>query len=342
MGLGHWYSAYALARTLVEDPRAALRAVAWPQAQQLQEFATTFGVEAYSEYEALLQRPDIDIVLIVPPVADIPACTIKAAQAGKHIILGKPMAMTVAQATAMVNAVEASGVVCVPYQGTHRLRARALKQRLEAGTIGDIVVMHGTARWSIAEDWWCSGRPGWFADPRQVPGGAFIDEGIYVVELLCWLAGSAVVQVEAKMANLVHTDLQVEDWGMATFTFANGILATFEASWTINAPQKTGPSPKQNSVRRLEIIGTRGEIIEETLRLPERAVLAAGASGWVFERDQGVPYGPAAFLPLTHLIECLENQRQPAVTIQEAHTALRVALAAYAAARRGTPVSLSS
>ena len=46
---------------------------------------------------------------------------------------------------------------------------------------------------------------------------------------LRWLAGSEVVQVEAKMANLVHRDLQVEDWGQATFTFANGIVATLEA-----------------------------------------------------------------------------------------------------------------
>ena len=55
-----------------------------------------------------------------------------------------------------------------------------------------------------------------------------------------------------KVNDLVHTKLDVVDWGMATFTFANGIIATLEASWTINAPRKSGPSPKQNSVVRLE------------------------------------------------------------------------------------------
>jgi predicted dehydrogenase len=82
-----------------------------------------------------------------------------------------------------------------------------------------------------------------------------------------WLSSSEVVQVEAKMANLVHTDIAVEDWGMATFTFANGIIATLEASWTINAPRKSGPSPKQNSVVRLEVVGTRGEIIDSVVPL---------------------------------------------------------------------------
>jgi hypothetical protein len=62
---------------------------------------------------------------------------------------------------------------------------------------------------------------------------------------------------------------------MATFTFANGILATLEAAWTINSPRATGPSPKQNTVLRLEIIGSCGEIIKDGLRAPSRAVLAA-------------------------------------------------------------------
>jgi len=85
------------------------------------------------------------------------------------------------------------------------------------------------------------------------------------------------------------------------------------------APRKSGPSPKQNSVVRLEVIGTRGEIIDQWFRAPGRAVLAAGA----------------------HLIDCLENNRQPAATIQEARRSLVVAMAAYESAREGRPVHLS-
>ena len=194
LGLGHWYSAYGLARSLPEYPKAELAAVAWHDRQQLDEFARTFKVEAYGDYGELLKREDIDIVHIAPPVAEIPDCTVQAAQAGKHIILGKPMAMTAAQANEMVVAVETAGVKCVAFQGLMRLRDSALKARLDEGLIGDIIVMHHTGRWSIAEDWFRSGKPGWFADPRQVPGGSFIDEGIYAVEQLRWLAGSEVVR----------------------------------------------------------------------------------------------------------------------------------------------------
>ena len=85
--------------------------------------------------------------------------------------------------------------------GVMRFRGADVKKRIDAGRIGDIVVLHQTSRWSIAEDWYKSGTPGWFADPAQVPGGAFIDEGIYWIDYFRWLSSSEVVQVEAKVAN---------------------------------------------------------------------------------------------------------------------------------------------
>jgi predicted dehydrogenase len=340
LGLGHWYSCNGLARGLAEYAKADLVAVAYHDEDKTREFAATFGIDAHRDYDELLSRDDIDMVHIAPPVADIPQCTIKAAEAGKHMVMGKPMAMTVAEADAMVQSVEKSGVKCVPFQGIYRLYMADLKRRLDEGLIGSIAVMHATSRWSIAEDWFRSGQPGWFADPTQVPGGAFIDEGIYGIEQLRWLSDSKVVQVEAKMANLVHKDIGVEDWGMATFTFENGVIGTLEACWTINSPRKTGPSPKQNGVIRLEIIGTEGEVIQERLRVPGMSVLAAGAPNWVFERPMGEPNTPPSPGPLAHLIDCVESGREPVATIQEARRSFVVAMAAYEAARRGAPVRL--
>ena len=339
LGLGHWYSGYGLARSLPEYPKAELVAVADLNKAHVDEFAGTFGVDAYTSYEALLERQDIDIVHIAPPVCDIPRCVIGAAQAGKHIIMGKPMAMNVAEADAMVAAVEASGVICVCFQHGYSLRESALARRLKAGEIGEIVVMHNTGRWSIAEDWYHSGQPGWFTDPKCVPGGAFIDEGIYGIELLTALAGSDIVKVEGRTANLVHKELAVEDWGLATYTFANGIIATQEASWTINSPRKTGPSPKANSVRRTEIVGTRGEIIDDGLRVPAFGILAQGAEGWVFERPGGEFPGATPPMLLDYLINCVEQGTPPTLGIRDARKAFGVALAFYEAARTGSAVA---
>ena len=339
LGLGHWYSAYGLARALPEYPKAQLVGAAWHNRPQLEAFASTFGVPAFDDYDALLDRDDVEIVHIAAPVAEIPDLTIRAARAGKHIVMGKPMAMTLEQADRMVAAVEASGVACMPHQGLMRLRAGGIKARIERGEIGDLLLLHQTARWSIAEDWYQSGKPGWFADPAQVPGGAFIDEGIYWMDFFRWAAGSDVVEVDARMANLVHTDIDVEDWGMAFFTFANGIRATLEAAWTIAAPRKSGPSPKQNSVVRLEAIGSRGEIVDQWFRAPGLAVLAAGARDWVYERQSEEPFAPPAPMPLDHLIGCIEANRPPIATIRDARASLAIALDAYRSAREGRPVA---
>ena len=340
-GLGHWYSAYNLARTVREYPRAALVAVASREKNRRDEFARAFGLSGYDTLEELLDRERVDIVHIASPVSEIHDLTLQSADAGKHLVLGKPMAMTVAEADRMVAAVEAAGIVCMPLQGIMRLRFAWLKARIDAGEIGHVVVLHQASRWSIAEDWYRSGTPGWFADPRSVPGGAFIDEGIYWIDFFRWVTGSEIAQVEAKLANLVHKDIAVEDWGLATFTTDGGIIATLEASWTINAPRKSGPSPKQNSVVRLEVVGSRGEIIEQWFRAPGRAVLAAGAPDWVFERQSEEPFAQAPPSPLDHLIDCLEHDRQPVATIHDARRSLVAALAAYESARTGGAIRLS-
>ncbi len=341
MGLGHWYSAYGLARGLVEYPNAELVACASPDEAKASEFAKTFGIVPYNRYDDMLMDAAVDIVLIAATVSEIPACTELAAQAGKHIILGKPMAMTLEQADRMVSLIESAGILCVPFQAIARLGAVALKQRIQDNEIGDIAVMHQTSRWSLAEDWFRSGKPGWFVDPKHVPGGALIDEGIYAIELFSWLADSEIVEVEARVANLVHKEIDVEDWSMATFTLRNGIIATLEAAWTINAPRKSGPSPKQNAVVRLEIIGTRGEIITQSFRDPGLEVLAAGADNWAFERQAGELFGPSSPGPIAHLIDCLEREQQPVSTIADAHHSFLAAMAAYESVRRGKPVKLA-
>lgn len=338
LGLGHWYSAYGLARALPEYGKAELVGAAWHDDAQLEAFCEAFGVQGASDYDAVLRREDVDIVHLAAPVFEMCDLAVRAARAGKHVVLGKPMAMNVEEAHRIVVAVEDAGIVCVPFQCIMRFRYAGLKERIAKGEIGDIVVMHTTARWSIAEDWIDSGSPGWFVDPAHVPGGALIDEGIYWVDLMGWLAGSRVVEVDGRTANLVHRDIDVEDWGLATFVFENGIVGTMEGSWTITAPQATAPSPKQNSVVRLEVIGRRGEMIDQWFRDPGLSVLRAGATNWVMERGADPPFIPDAPMPLAHLIECLETGTQPIGTVAEARDGFVATMAAYEAARAGRTV----
>ena len=216
-----------------EYPHVEPAGAAWHDAAQLEAFTSTFGA-GYADYAELLEREAIDIAYIAAPVAEIPDLAIMSANAGKHMVLGKPMAMTIDQADRMVDAVERAGVVCMPFQGIMRLRAGDVKARVDRGDIGEPILIHQTSRWSIAEDWYQSGKPGWFADPKQVPGGAFIDEGIYWIDLFRWLAerdhARRCDDAESRSQGSAGRGL-----GMATFTMANGLIATLEAAWTITA-----------------------------------------------------------------------------------------------------------
>src|SRR5215813_299405 len=98
LGLGHWYSAYNLARALREYPKAELVAVAWHNSAQLAAFTNNFQIAGYSDYGELLKREEIDLVHLATPVSEMAKCAIMAARAGKHMVLGKPMAMTMEQA----------------------------------------------------------------------------------------------------------------------------------------------------------------------------------------------------------------------------------------------------
>ena len=341
LGLGHWYSGFGLARALPEYPKAELVAAAYHDEAKVQEFADTFGVQAYTDYDDLIARDDIDIVHIAPPVVEIPDCTIKAAEAGKHIILGKPMAMTVAQADEMIVAVHKAGIKCVPWQGLRRVN-NALKRQIDAGLIGEIKVMHAERQQGIAEDWARSGTPGWFGDPKQTPGGSFIDEGIYPLDLFLFLAGSKAATVEwARMDNLVQPGLEVEDWMTAAFTFENGIFATLESAWTISVPRLTGPSPKQNATSRIEIIGTEGQIITDGLYVPGQAMLTRDNPHWTFSRPVGAYAVASTPRALDYLIECIEEDKEPEATMEGARDSLALALAAYEAARTGGPVQVA-
>ena len=83
LGLGHWYSAFGLARAIREYPKAEIVGAAWHDAAQLETFCRTFGVKGFSDYDALIERDDVDIVQIAAPVAEIPELTIRGGARGQ-------------------------------------------------------------------------------------------------------------------------------------------------------------------------------------------------------------------------------------------------------------------
>ena len=310
LGLGHWYSAFGLARALREYPRATLVGAAWHDPRAARGIHRHVRRRGHDGHAALLARDDVDIVQIAAPVSEH--------RRADHSSRSRRQASHCRQAPGDDDRRSRphgrrrrrGRRDVVPMQALMRLRgARPSGPHRAGANRGSRACCTRRARWSIAEDWYRSGRPGWFADPRHVPGGAFIDEGIYWIDFFRWLTGSEIVDVDARMANFVHRDIEVEDWGQAFFTLANGVRRPrSRPRGRSRRRARPGPRPKQNSVVRFEAVGTRGEMVDQWFRAPGLAVLAAGAEDWVFERQSEDAFSIQAPALLDHLIDCLEDR----------------------------------
>ena len=219
-----------------------------------------------------------------------------------------------------------------------RRRAQGAHRR---GEFGDLAVLHQTSRWSIAEDWYQSGTPGWFVDPAQVPGGAFIDEGIYWIDLFRWLAA----------ARSSRSRRRPPTWSTRTSpSRTGGWRRSPSPTASTRRLKPPGPSTRRDrpalrpnttassgsrSSARAASTSTSGSAI------PGGRCCAAGADNWVFERQAEPPFSAVTPFPLDHLIDCLESGRPSPANIDEARKSFVVAMAAYQSAREGRPVHLS-
>lgn len=347
IGLGYWYGAFRLARAIRDMDKAELTAVACPDRNCLEKFTNLFPMESYLDYKDLLARKDIDIVMVVPPSADIPEYAIASAKAGKHLIIAARMAMNLKDADRVVEAVRKAGIKCISLEGEAMFDDPGTRKKIRDGLIGNVIHITSSSHSSIPEDWYLSGNPGWFADPGKVPGGAFLDYAVYTLHALRLYAGSEVKEVNfAKMNKLIYKELDVEDWGYAFLTFDNDITATIETSWTIVNPKKTKPSPKRNSCNRIEVMGTSGRIITDIIPYNHELILSRKHPYWAYIRlPRGLMTLPAGG-PMEHpfldnLIECIDKNKQTVCTCEDARNSLKVILAAYESARKGKPVLLS-
>lgn len=349
IGFNHWYIANEAARYLVEHPAAKLLAIAHPKIEVVRNFSETFGAEAYADYEELLKRDDIDIVVIVTSTDMMAKATVDSAEAQKHILLGKPIAMNLIEADQMLSSVKKANIKASSFQSFRRIHPFYLrvKELIDSDVIGAPSVMHGVVHSSLAEDEPNSGRPGWFADPKRCPGGAFMDEGLYMVDLARWIFGDVKLVRAAEIRNVTN-DLKVEDLGHAVLEFKKGSFATVEGTWTLLKPDV---STKGDSLIRSQIIGPGGEIIVDEVPVSTVKVLSTNVKhyrNWTTMLVHG-PYGPFVEtapkfghfpVVLDDVIDSIKEDRSPLIMLKDARDDLEVGLAVYKSAKTGEPVKL--
>jgi predicted dehydrogenase len=241
----------------------------------------------------------------------------------------KPIARDLADADRVVAAVQGQKARYFPNDAVRRFTPanRQAKAWIDEGRIGDLLAVHNVFSAGLPRDWPDATVPGWFADPARAAGGAFIDHAVYHVDVQRWLFGAEVRDVTGMMANVRYKDLPLEDWGHAVLRFESGQMGSIEDTWT------SGPGAPREAI---EIVGSRGSIINDTATGRMALTGDFGLSGWL---QVAPPAAQSAYIE--HVIRCLRGEEPPASTVEDARANLAACLAVYESARTGQVVAPS-
>ncbi|MEI7922089.1 MAG: Gfo/Idh/MocA family oxidoreductase [Planctomycetota bacterium] len=186
------------------------------------------GCEIHTDYTQFLAQPGLDIVCICTPSGAHLEPALAAAQAGKHVVVEKPLEITVERCDAIIEACERAGVrLCSIFPSRFSPANIQLKSAIDSGRFGKLTLGDTYVKWWRTQDYYDSG--GWRGTWALDGGGALMNQAIHNVDLITWLMGD-VAEITALTATLAHDRIEVEDTAVAALRFRNGALGMIEAA----------------------------------------------------------------------------------------------------------------
>jgi UDP-N-acetyl-2-amino-2-deoxyglucuronate dehydrogenase len=322
------------AESISELPQVRLAAVADVVESRAQRFARAYGGQAYTDYRQILDRPDVDMVSICTPSGLHAQMAIDALQAGKHVVLEKPMALSLEDADRIINtALHTGRKLCVVLQNRYNPPMQDLRRVVDEGKLGRLMLGSATVRWYRPQEYYEDGWHGTWA----MDGGALMNQSIHHIDALQWLMGD-VQSVFAYTGTLAHK-MEAEDTGVAVLRFRSGALGTVEGS-TITYPENLEGS--------VALFGERGSAKVGGTALNHKVI-------WKIEgeleheretltRDQVDPpsvYGTSHRAVIADMIAAINEDREPRTNGLAARKSVALVLAMYESARRGCTVEMT-
>jgi len=294
------------------------------------------GLDWTGDLDEMLARDDLDVVSICTPSGTHADLAVKAARAGKHLIVEKPLDITLAQADRIIAAARENGVKLAgifPYR--FRMGACKAKEAIEQGRLGRLVLADAYVKWYRSQDYYRGWHGTWALDG----GGALINQSIHTIDLLQWLAGP-VDTVYGHTATLGH-EMETEDTASAVLTFASGAMGVIQGA----------TSCWPGDPARAEIHGTRGTIVLEEGRISAWKLADSGPEEELaivtLEEREGHTFDDPAAIPHTghrlqieDMLQAIAQNRTPSVSGVEARKAIEIIRAIYLSAQRGQVMRL--
>ena len=327
------YSTYATA--LNANVTAPVTAEAAPGAQAVYS-TPNIPIETQPEattnetYAEILARPDVDAVDLCLPHDLHVSRVIQAAEAGKHILCEKPLAMTIADCTRMIDAAQANDILLMHGENL-RLAANIERaaELVRQGAVGKVVGIQGTfAYWQRAHM-----NEGWRGKTREAGGGMLIDGGIHLVDAMRHVGGD-VLSVQAMTGVFRQDTGDGEDLAVINLRYAGGYLGQIFAC---HSTQGRGSAPL------LTVYGTEGILNLDSYQSPSLLVFQPGKPAGENLQAESLPSSwQASFVrEVTHFLDVLQHGIPLRARPEDGRANLALVLAAYESARTGREIALS-
>ncbi|MGI6204400.1 MAG: Gfo/Idh/MocA family protein [Anaerovoracaceae bacterium] len=293
------------------------------------------GINKYTDYKEMLEKEKPELVSIATESGIHAEIALYVIEQGINVIIEKPMAMSIEDADAIIEAAERKGVkVSACHQNRFNVAIQELRKALEAGRFGKL--SHGSihVRWNRDHGYYdqASWRGTWAQD-----GGALMNQCIHGIDLLRWMMGDEIEEIYGQTRQRFHDYLEAEDVGMAVIKFKNGAIGTVEGT--------TNVYPK-NLEETLYIFGENGTVKIGGTSTNNIDVWDFADEDEEDKKKKGLQeqtsnvYGNGHTSLFADVIDAIENDRQPYVDAYAGRNALEVVLSIYKSQKTGQPVKL--
>ena len=320
-------------RMNIPRQRVDIAVVCDPNERQWDEARERYGLDTFTpDYREVLSDPSIDLVLVLTSMQQHGEIARAGLEAGKHVLVEKPMAMTLPEAAELVQLAERNPgckyLVCAPHvvlSPTYQ----AIWQRLQQGAIGTVLTARGFYGWA-GPSW---GQ--WFYRPG---GGAMFDLGVYNVTTLTGLLGPAKRVMAMSGIAIPERVVDGELIRVGTHDNAHLLLDFGDARYAVVT---TGFTMQRYKVPGIELYGTEGTIqmIGEDWAPAGYEMWQNDAGCWqIFEDQSGWPWTDG----IRHTIECIETGTAPVITPEHAYHVLEIMLKSMESGDNGQAIPIES
>lgn len=343
--IGCGFIAGVHARVLVENPNVELVAVCDLAEDRARSLAGKYGAKNhYTDFHEMLERESIDAVEILLPHHLHVEVTVAAAEAGKHLLVEKPMATNVYECDRMIQAARKAGVkLMIAHNKRFDSHNELLKKLVDEGRLGTIVLARSV--YSINLKTLQDLIPSkWRLQRKKAGGGVLTDMAVHYLDLLRWVVPGEVKKVSALTALITEKESlspDVEDNGVIMLQFTGGAIATVQASWSIDVPLGLD--------EEAEVWGTGGRIRTKAMGMspspyhPMQIFFGKDVLGNL----NGEIYPNMIFDPYEsfkkendHFIRCILENEEPRITGEDGRKTIACLEAAYDSAATGKTVAL--